>query len=109
MLFVFAIVEGRTGLTPGKWVTRIRVLGTDLKPCGFGRALIRNLLKTVDGFFNFIVGIMVVALSENWQRVGDMAARTVVVDERTWQQRPIAGRRFSRANGAAEPDGGRFS
>jgi uncharacterized RDD family membrane protein YckC len=106
MLFVFAVVEGRTGLTPGKWVTRIRVLGTDLKPCGFGRALVRNLLKTVDGFFNFIVGIMVVALSENWQRVGDMAARTVVVDDRTWQQRPIAGRRFSRANGAAESDGG---
>ena len=29
---------------------------------------------------NFMVGIMVAALSENWQRVGDMAARTVVVD-----------------------------
>lgn len=27
-------------------------------------------------------GIMVVALNEHWQRVGDMAARTVVVDTR---------------------------
>jgi len=27
-----------------------------------------------------MVGIMVAALSENWQRIGDMAARTVVVD-----------------------------
>jgi hypothetical protein len=36
----------------------------------------------VDGFFNFTVGIMVVALNEHWQRVGDMAARTVVVDTR---------------------------
>jgi uncharacterized RDD family membrane protein YckC len=76
---IFTYTEGRTGVTPGKWVARIRVLGTDLQPCGFGRALIRNLLKCVDGFFNFMVGIMVVALSENWQRVGDMAARTVVV------------------------------
>ena len=80
MALLFTYTEGRSGVTPGKWVTRIRVLGTDLQPCGFGRALVRNLLKCVDGFFNFMVGIMVVALSENWQRVGDMAARTVVVD-----------------------------
>jgi uncharacterized RDD family membrane protein YckC len=57
----------------------IRVLGTDLHPCGFGRALVRNLLKFIDGFFNFMVGILLSALSENWQRLGDMAARTVVV------------------------------
>jgi len=81
--FAFAYAEGKWGITPGKWVTRIRVLGTDLKPCGTSRALVRNLLKVIDGFFNFTVGIMVVALSENWQRVGDMAARTVVVDART--------------------------
>jgi uncharacterized RDD family membrane protein YckC len=77
---IFTFTEGRSGVTPGKWVAKIRVLGTDLQPCGFGRALVRNLLKCVDGFFNFMVGIMVVALSENWQRVGDLAARTVVVD-----------------------------
>ena len=75
----FTFSEGRWGITPGKWLTKIKVLGTDLQPCGFGRALIRNLLKCVDGFFNFVVGIMLIALSENWQRVGDMAARTVVV------------------------------
>ncbi len=58
-------------------------MGTDLMPCGFGRAFVRNILKFVDGFFNFMVGVMVAALSHNWQRVGDMAARTVVVDVRT--------------------------
>jgi uncharacterized RDD family membrane protein YckC len=55
------------------------VLGTELEPCGFGRAFIRNLLRFADGFYNFMVGLLVSALSENWQRVGDMAARTVVV------------------------------
>jgi len=88
MALLFTYTEGRSGVTPGKWVTRIRVLGTDLEPCGFGRALVRNLLKCVDGFFNFMVGIMVVALSENWQRVGDMAARTVVVDWRPGETAP---------------------
>jgi len=78
-LFVFSALEGRWGVTPGKWVLGIRVVGTDLRPCGFGRALVRNLLKVVDGFFNFLVGVMLVALTENWQRVGDLAARTVVV------------------------------
>jgi uncharacterized RDD family membrane protein YckC len=82
LFLVFVVTEGRWGITPGKLVARIRVLGTDLEPCGFGRALVRNLLKFIDGFFNFLVGIMVVALSENWQRLGDMAARTVVVDVR---------------------------
>jgi uncharacterized RDD family membrane protein YckC len=79
ILLMFAFLEGKWGITPGKFLLRIRVLGTDLKPCGFGRALIRNLLKFVDGFFNFMVGIMMIALSENWQRIGDMAARTIVI------------------------------
>jgi len=78
-LVVFAYMEGHSGRTPGKWLLGIRVLGTDLRPCGFGRALIRNLLKFVDGFFNFMIGVLVVALTEHWQRVGDLAARTVVV------------------------------
>lgn len=79
IFFGFSALEGQWGITPGKWLLGIRVLGTDLKPCGFGRALLRNLLKFADGFFNFMVGLLVSALSENWQRVGDMAARTVVV------------------------------
>ncbi|MHC4475258.1 MAG: RDD family protein [Planctomycetota bacterium] len=81
-LLVFSATEGSSGATPGKWLFGIRVLGSDLRPCGFGRAFIRNILKFVDGFFNFMVGVMVAALSENWQRVGDMAARTVVVNAR---------------------------
>ncbi len=75
----FSWTEGRSGWTPGKGLLGIRVVGVDLQPCGFGRALVRNLLKFADGFMNFLVGILVSALSENWQRVGDMAARTVVV------------------------------
>ncbi len=83
VLVVYSYFEGRFGKTPGKWLLRIRVLGTDLQPCGFGRALLRNLLTFVDGFFNFLVGVLLVALTENWQRLGDLVARTIVVaDER---------------------------
>jgi uncharacterized RDD family membrane protein YckC len=83
---VFSFMEGWKGVTPGKWLTGIQVLGTDLKPCGFGRAIVRNLLKVVDGFFSFLVGVLVVAFTENWQRVGDMAARTIVIRSNTRQQ-----------------------
>ena len=79
MLVVYSFLEGRYCLTPGKWLLGIRVVGTDLRPCGFGRALLRNILRFVDGFFNYLVGIMLVAFTENQQRVGDFAARTIVV------------------------------
>ncbi len=79
LLFVFSATEGIWGITPGKWLLGIRVVGTDLKPCGFWRALLRNFLKVVDGFFNFMVGILIVAFTKDWQRVGDMAARTIVI------------------------------
>ncbi|MFN8091956.1 MAG: RDD family protein [Vicinamibacteria bacterium] len=79
VLVAYSYFEGRTGRTPGKRLLRIRVVGTDLKPCGFGRAFLRNLLTIVDGFFNFLVGALLVALTENWQRLGDLAARTIVV------------------------------
>jgi uncharacterized RDD family membrane protein YckC len=82
-LLIFSTLEGTRGATPGKWLLGIRVMGTDLQPCGFGRAFLRNILKFVDGFFNFLVGVMLAALSHNWQRIGDMAARTVVVDVRS--------------------------
>jgi uncharacterized RDD family membrane protein YckC len=83
VLVAYSYFEGRFGKTPGKWLLGIRVLGTDLQPCGFGRALLRNLLIFVDGFFSFLVGALLVALTENWQRLGDMAALTiVVVDEK---------------------------
>lgn len=79
IFFGFSATEGFWGTSPGKWLTGIRVVGTDLRPCGFGRALLRNLLKLIDGFFNFLVGILMVAFTEKWQRLGDLAARTIVV------------------------------
>jgi len=63
----------------GKWLAGIRVVGTDLRPCGFGRALLRNVLKIADSFFNFMVGIVLVTFTKDWQRVGDMLARTIVI------------------------------
>lgn len=79
MLIVFSLMEGSYGWTPGKLIFGIRVYGTDLKVCGFWRALLRRIVATVDGFFYYAVGLIAIAFTRNWQRVGDMAARTIVV------------------------------
>ena len=80
---VFWYMEGKSGQSPGKKLMKIKVVGTDndQQPVGFGRAIIRNLLLMVDGFFHYLVGILMIAFMENWQRIGDLAAKTVVVEE----------------------------
>jgi len=79
VLLVFSFFEGTWGFTPGKWIAGIRVYGTDLKPRGFLRALVRNFLIIIDGLFNYLVGILLIVFSQNWQRLGDLAAGTIVV------------------------------
>jgi uncharacterized RDD family membrane protein YckC len=79
LLLLFGVTEGLWGVTPGKLLLGIRVVGTDLAPCGIGRGIVRNVLKLADGFFNFLIGILMVAFTPDWQRIGDMAARTIVV------------------------------
>jgi uncharacterized RDD family membrane protein YckC len=77
--FLFSYLEGRYGKTPGKWLLGIRVLSVELEPCGFGRALIRNVLMVADGMFSCVVGVLMIAITPSWQRVGDLAGRTVVL------------------------------
>jgi uncharacterized RDD family membrane protein YckC len=85
--FLFCYTLGRWGRTPGKWAAGIRVIGIELAPCGFGRALLRTLLLIVDGFLfavgflNFSFGALVIACTANRQRIGDIAARTIVIRE----------------------------
>lgn len=79
VVIVLSYFEGTRGATPGKWVCGIRVFGKDLQPRGFLPALGRNLLILVDGFFSYVVGIALIAFLHDWQRLGDLAAGTIVV------------------------------
>jgi uncharacterized RDD family membrane protein YckC len=80
-LILFTYSTGRWGRTPGKSALGIRVLSGDLQPCGFGRAVLRTLLLLPDAFLNFMVGILLIAFTAHWQRLGDLAAKTIVVRE----------------------------
>lgn len=46
---------------------------------GLEAAAVRTVLRTVDGFFSYLVAFVAVLASRNHQRIGDMAAHTLVV------------------------------
>jgi membrane protease YdiL (CAAX protease family) len=73
----FAVCEWRWGQTIGKNATGIEVRSLDGKEkLTFGQASIRNLLRLVDFFF---IGELMVIVTKRKQRLGDKAAKTVVV------------------------------
>ena len=76
---VAAIMESRGGRTPGKMLVKIRVTeeSADRSP-SFQKALSRRFLLSVDlELFTIIFAF----LSPRCQRLGDIASRTMVIDE----------------------------
>ena len=72
-----------SGQTPGKRRQGLRVVRIDGQPIGWLESSIRNILRAVDLLVGlYPVGIVVVFLSPNNQRIGDYAAGTVVIVER---------------------------
>ncbi len=81
----FAIFEAAwNGQTPGKRATGIRVVRDDGTPIAFIDAMIRNLVRIVDflpGYYT--IGIIALFISPQNKRLGDYAAGTIVIKERT--------------------------
>lgn len=68
------------GATPGKNALGLRVTNINGTPVGWSGSLIRNLIRVVDtlpGCYAF--GCISVLVSDRFQRLGDLAAGTVVV------------------------------
>lgn len=80
----FVAFEGLWGgRTPGKRAQRLRVVRVDGQPVGWTNVVVRNLLRVVDVLpGNYAVGAMFVLLGRRSQRLGDLAAGTLVVRER---------------------------
>ena len=72
------------GQTPGKRQQRLRVVRTDGAPIGWLGSAIRNILRAVDILAGvYPIGFVVMFMSRNSQRIGDYAAGTVVIVERS--------------------------
>jgi len=68
------------GQTLGKMLMKIKVTKENGKAPNYGDALIRTILRIVDGIGGYLVGFIIVLVSEKKQRLGDMAAKTIVVN-----------------------------
>lgn len=80
VVLYYVLLEGLLGRTLGKLVTGIRVVDAEsgARP-GVVAALVRTVLRLIDGLGAYLVGFVVVVNSERRRRLGDMAAKTLVV------------------------------
>jgi len=82
----FIALEGTIGATIGKLVCKIRVKKENGDACRIWEAFVRNILRIVDGLAFYLVGIILIAISDKKQRLGDKVAKTVVLkDVRTFE------------------------
>jgi len=81
LLFLYGwILEGAWGATVGKAMVGIRVVGAARRRT-LSACAVRNVLRVVDGLGFYLLGTLVAACSAVRQRVGDIYARTAVIEE----------------------------
>jgi uncharacterized RDD family membrane protein YckC len=83
-LYPVVFEAGKRGATPGKRLLRLRVVQASGSPITFGQALVRNFLRFIDSmpFFTYGFGVTSCLASRRFQRLGDLAAGTVVIYDR---------------------------
>jgi uncharacterized RDD family membrane protein YckC len=80
-LYYYFALESGDGQTLGKKLLKLRVVRADGRPAGMREIAVRTILRVVDGVGGYIVGLIVMlATGQRRQRLGDLAAGTIVVD-----------------------------
>jgi len=78
----FVVLEATKGATLGKMAMGLKVVKQDGGAMDWKASIIRNLLRIIDGFGFYLVGAIVVWVTKSKQRVGDLAAHTLVVSSK---------------------------
>lgn len=83
-LYPVVFEAGRRGATPGKRLVGLRVVQATGSPITIGQAVVRNFLRFIDSmpYFTYAFGITSCLASKRFQRLGDLAAGTVVIYDR---------------------------
>ena len=81
-LAYYIIMEAVSGATLGKKAMGLKVVKEGGEPIDWKASIVRNVVRIIDGFFFYLVGAIVVWVSKKRQRLGDMAASTLVVKAR---------------------------
>jgi len=72
--------EATYGQTLGKRLLNVVVVSEDGEPCDWFSSTIRNVVRIIDSILFYSVGIIAIFLSDNDQRLGDIAASTIVTE-----------------------------
>lgn len=83
-LVYYVVMEARSGATLGKLAMGLKVVKEGGEPIDWQASVVRNILRIVDGLFFYLVGAITVWVSKKRQRLGDMAAHTLVVKARAF-------------------------
>ena len=90
------------GQTPGKRVVGIRVVKDTGRPINAVEGIGRNLMRAIDGFLLYAVGLACMMISRQNRRLGDYVAGTLVVhDKKTAEVKPdwgLAGATIASSN-----------
>jgi len=80
-IIYFVICENKWGKTLGKKIMGLRVVTVEGRPPGFWAVFLRNILRIVDDILVYIPVVASVAATQKYQRIGDLAGKTMVVKE----------------------------
>ncbi|MFW5964222.1 MAG: RDD family protein [Natronomonas sp.] len=75
----YIIPEWLYGRTLGKQLTGIIVLRSDGRVPSLEQAVLRNLLRIIDGAGGYLLGLLIILFTNENQRVGDLLSGTLVV------------------------------
>jgi uncharacterized RDD family membrane protein YckC len=93
VLFVYdpLLEQTRNGATPGKSASGLRVVMREGAPVTLSASVVRNVVRIVDflpGFYG--IGFVTMLATRHSERLGDLAAGTIVVRERLGDTRDVA-------------------
>jgi len=92
-LYHYVVELAMHGSTPGKRMAGVRIVTRDGSSPGAGALLLRNVFRVVDSFpLIYGVGLIMVVVTRDNVRLGDMAAGTLLVYERGRGAVPLPGR-----------------
>jgi uncharacterized RDD family membrane protein YckC len=78
-ILYFTYFEAKSGQTLGKKALGIKVVKETGKKITNADAFVRTILRLIDSIGFYILGLIVIMVSQKKQRIGDLAAHTIVV------------------------------
>ncbi len=87
--FYYLLFESIGGATPGKLLCRLRVVDMEGDKPPLANIFLRNLCRIFDYPFFFLIAVLSMESSPSYQRLGDRAARTLVIKKTRQRLTPI--------------------